>query len=42
MKKKELKKELDKLTDEERTELFGNYCKECGCKDPFCQCWNDE
>jgi hypothetical protein len=33
---------LDAMTDGERMELFGHYCKACGCKDPSCQCWNDE
>jgi hypothetical protein len=30
------------MTDEQRLELFGNYCTHCGCPDPTCQCWNDE
>jgi len=38
----EAKKLLKELTDDERMELFGNYCKCCGCDDPSCQCWNDE
>jgi hypothetical protein len=33
---------LDSLTDTEREDLFSEYCKWCGCKDPRCQCWNDE
>jgi hypothetical protein len=33
---------LDAMTDGERMELLGHYCKFCGCKDPSCQCWNDE
>lgn len=33
---------LTRLTDEQRLELFGRYCKACGCDDPGCQCWNDE
>lgn len=37
-----IKKDMDDLTDDERMELFGNYCRYCGCKDPTCQCWNDE
>lgn len=32
---------LDELTDEERTQLFSHYCRDCGSKDPKCQCWND-
>lgn len=30
------------LTDEERLDLFTDYCKACGKADPSCQCWNDE
>lgn len=30
------------MTDEQRMELFANYCTHCGCPDPRCQCWNDE
>jgi len=37
-----IKEELDELSDDERAELFRNYCKYCGSKDPRCQCWNDE
>lgn len=37
-----LKDELDKLTDDERMELFSSYCRYCGSKDAGCQCWNDE
>ncbi len=33
---------VDQLTNEQRLELFGEYCKGCGCDDPDCQCWNDE
>ena len=44
---------LDCLTDEERHELLGVYCRGCGCKQPWhpkeprayvrgCQCENDE
>lgn len=33
---------LDALTDEERTELFAEYCRACGSKDPGCVCWRDE
>ena len=42
----ELKTELIKLTDDERLELFSDYCDSCGCyNQPTarpCQCWNDE
>ena len=30
------------LSDEERLEVFGEFCKFCGTSDPRCQCWNDE
>ena len=45
MEKEELKKKieelLDQLSDDERLEVFGLYCKACGIKGS-CQCWNDE
>jgi hypothetical protein len=33
------------LSDEERLEVMGLFCKHCGCIQPEgrgCQCWNDE
>lgn len=30
------------LIDEERTQVFGLFCKHCGSNDPRCQCWNDD
>jgi hypothetical protein len=33
---------LNQLTDEERLDIFSEYCRTCGSKDPRCQCWNDE
>ena len=37
---------LPELTDEERENLFSDYCKHCGRYDADkprgCQCWNDE
>lgn len=33
---------LDALTDEQRQLVMYPYCKECGSKDPGCQCWNNE
>lgn len=30
------------LSDEQRLEIFGRYCRACGSKDPRCQCANDE
>lgn len=38
----ELKEILDSLTDDERNDLFSNYCRHCGSMDATCQCWNDE
>lgn len=32
---------LDELTEDERLEIFDNYCKSCGGDRP-CYCWNDE
>ncbi len=37
-----LKLKLDKLTDDQRLELFSYYCKSCGCDDPRCNCNRDE
>ena len=37
-----IKVQLDVLSDEDRLELFSNYCKHCGTKNLGCQCWNDE
>jgi len=33
---------LKTYTDEERLEIFSEFCDHCGCEDPKCQCWNDE
>jgi hypothetical protein len=33
---------LRALSDDQRIDLFGQFCKACGCNDPQCQCWNDE
>lgn len=33
---------VETLTERERLDLFGNYCRGCGDSDPSCQCWNDE
>jgi hypothetical protein len=33
---------LNELTDEERTDIFYEYCRYCGSKNPRCQCMNDE
>lgn len=37
-----MKEILDELNDNQRQELFKQYCPSCGCTDPSCQCWNDE
>ena len=37
--------EISKWTDDQRLELFQNFCTSCGRFDSdgiFCQCWNDE
>lgn len=34
--------QLNKLTNDERMEIFGKFCNHCGNKDHLCQCWNDE
>lgn len=33
---------LDQMSEQERFELFHEYCVYCGSDDPDCQCWNDE
>ena len=33
---------LKLLSNDERRELFTNFCHCCGDTDPRCQCWNDE
>ena len=30
------------MTDDQRMEVFGFFCRYCGTDDPRCQCWNDE
>ena len=30
------------LTDEQRIDVFGSYCRHCGTPDAPCQCMNDE
>ena len=37
-----LEMKVDQLTDDERLDLFGRYCKSCGTDNPHCHCWNDE
>lgn len=41
-----LRDKISKMTDEERVnlidDLMAGYCKDCGCNNPMCQCWNDE
>lgn len=36
------KEALDMLTDDQRADLFAEYCKWCGSKNPRCQRMNDE
>lgn len=33
---------LTKLTDDQRLELFSDYCRSCGSDNPKCNCSNDE
>lgn len=33
---------LDTISSDERLEVFSEYCRHCGDKNPKCQCWNDE
>ena len=30
------------LTDEQRMQIIGSYCKYCGCDNPRCNCENDD
>jgi hypothetical protein len=32
---------LEQLTEEQRADLFSEYCVSCGSKDPRCRCWDD-
>ena len=36
------KHSLINLTDEQRMEVFSDYCRYCGSNDPTCRCWDDE
>ena len=44
--KEDTRIKLQQLTDDQRMDLFADYCKFCGCIQPEegrgCQCWNDE
>lgn len=33
---------LKDLSEDERVEVFSNFCMHCGSDNPSCQCWNDE
>ena len=33
---------LNQLTDDERLNIFNEYCKHCGNKNSNCQCANDD
>lgn len=37
-----IKDAIAKLTDEQRLNIFNDYCKHCGCNDTKCRCWDDE
>jgi len=37
-----IKLSLNSLSDDERMDMFSEYCKYCGENNPNCQCWNDE
>jgi hypothetical protein len=39
---KKIKEKLNALSDEERLELFSNYCHGCGTKELPCYCTRDE
>ena len=43
---KKIKSTFRKLTDDDRLEIFSDYCRHCGVYDKDkprrCQCWNDE
>jgi len=30
-----------KLTDEQRVDIFSDYCTHCGSNDSTCRCWDD-
>ena len=30
------------MSEEERMEIMGSFCRHCGSDDPRCVCWNDE
>lgn len=45
--RRELKKQviirlMNLLTDDERLDVFLEYCEGCGSKDKGCKCWLDE
>jgi len=37
-----MKEILDEFTDEQRLDLFRQYCRRCGSKNNPCKCWNIE
>lgn len=37
-----LKEQITLLTDDQRMEIFKDYCRSCGSDDPYCRCWDDE
>ena len=40
--KLEIENLLDRITPDERLEVFNKYCVHCGDKNPRCYCWNDD
>lgn len=37
-----IKKGFKDLSDEQRLNIMSDYCPNCGCGNPDCQCENDE
>ena len=33
---------LKALSEDERLEVFSQFCHSCGDNNPSCKCWNDE
>ncbi len=34
--------QMKEMSDDQRLEIIGSFCRHCGCDNPQCQCWNDE
>lgn len=39
-KKEEIESLLDNITNDQRIDIFYDYCVFCGKKDPNCRCWD--